>query len=121
MLRGVDALNSGCPVVYLDVRTRAGCNAGTRQDIIDKAKADYLADCAKLKEAGAFGDSLNGCALAWFHDVLFGDGDPMTTGSLQSSNAETGTPQAIHEALRLSRLRERQRRAARRGDGGELQ
>ena len=38
MLRALDAMNSGCPVVFLDVRERDICHADTREEIIDKAK-----------------------------------------------------------------------------------
>ena len=58
-------------------------------------------------EAGTF-DWLSVCAVAWFHDVLFGDGDPSTTGNQAGSTMDAGSPTAIHEALRLRRLRERQ-------------
>ena len=107
MLRALDALNSNCPVIFLDVRQREVCTLAVRQEIIDKAKADYMKLCDKLVEAGTF-DWLNVCAVAWFHDVLFGDGDPSTTGNQAGSTMDAGSPTAIHEALRLRRLRERQ-------------
>lgn len=107
MLRALDALNSNCPVIFLDVRQREVCTLAVRQEMIDKAKTDYTKLCDKLVEAGTL-DWLNVCAVAWFQDVLFGDGNPSTTGNQAGSTMDAGSPTAIHEALRLRRLRERQ-------------
>ena len=107
MLRALDALNSNCPVIFLDVREREVrdrevCMLEGRQGIIDKAKADYTKLCDDLVilvKAGTR-DWLTVCAVARFHEVLF--------GNLQAdSTVDTGSPTAIHEALRLRKLRER--------------
>ena len=66
MLRSVDMLNAGCPVVFLDLRERKPCNDSTRQGIIDKAKKQYVEMADQMMAKGAR-DRLNCCAIAWFH------------------------------------------------------
>ena len=109
ILRAKDALNARSPVVFLDVRERTGCSAKTRQEIIDKAKQEYSKLCSSLEEKGTM-DWFNVCALAWFHDVLFGDGDTRTTTKAENHTSGLGleNPQAIHEALRSMEMQSKQ-------------
>ena len=99
MLRALDLLNSKFSVIFLDVRDHEVCTGDNRQEMIDKAKADYTKLCDELVEKGTL-DLLTVCALARFHEVLF--------GNQADSTVDAGSPTAIHEALRLRKLRERQ-------------
>ena len=109
ILRAKDALNARSPVVFLDVRERKGCSAKTRQEMIDKAKRDYSKLCSDLEKKGTM-DWFNVCALAWFHDVLYGDGDARTTTKPEDHTSGLGleNPQAIHEALRFMEMQSKQ-------------
>eukprot|EP00937_MAST-01D_sp_MAST-1D-sp2_P004274 g4274.t1 len=123
MLRAVDALNAGCPVVFLDGREHKAISpssTATRQRLIQEAKEAVLQLNRELRQAGTC-DELNACALARFHDVLFGDGDPKTTGAL-GNNGGVIVPQTIHAALRYQQLRAAQgsEALARAGGGSGL-
>ena len=101
MLRALDLLNSKFPVIFLDVRDHEVCTGDNRQEMIDKAKQKYTNLCDELVNKGTL-DFLTVCALARFHEVLFGNQhDP-------NCLVDAGSPTAIHEALRLRKLRERQ-------------
>lgn len=104
MLRALDLLNSKFSVIFLDVRDREVCTSYNRQGMIDKAKADYTKLCDELVEKGTL-DVLTVCALARFHEVLFGC---QQADNQADSTVDAGSPTAIHEALRLRGLREQQ-------------
>ena len=63
MLRALDLLNSKFSVIFLDVRDHEVCTGDNRQEMIDKAKADYTKLCDELVEKGTL-DLLTVCALA---------------------------------------------------------
>ena len=109
VVRTLDALNAGTPVVLLDVRERKGIPEPTRQQMIDRAKDDYLQLCSDLEKKGTM-DWFNVCAIAWFHDVLFGDGDSRTTSVLLGGPRYLAfqRPQAIQEALRSLELKSKE-------------
>jgi hypothetical protein len=109
LFRAIDALNSGCPVVFLDVRERETCAAATRQEIIDKAMAQFVELNKALAEKGTL-DSYNCCAVAWFHDVLYGDGDSNTAP--RANGGGDASPEAAHAAapLPVRRVRVREQR-----------
>lgn len=72
--------NAHPPQVFLKCRpfwSHPSC-ATPRQEIIDHAKAEFTALCDELKAAGA-PETLNVCTIAYFYDVLFGDGNGTTT------------------------------------------
>lgn len=104
MLRSVDALNSGCPVVFLDVRTRLPCNGTTRAEIIAAAKKQQL-EMLEALLAKNNADNLQCCNVAFFYDVLFGDGDARTTTGQHGGSSDGGRPRPIHEVLHSRRLR----------------
>ena len=101
MLRALDLLNSKFPVIFLDVRDHEVCTGDNRQEMIDKAKEKYTNLCDELVNKGTL-DVLTVCALARFHEVLFGN------QHAPNCLVDLGSPTAIHEALRLRKLRERQ-------------
>ena len=99
MLRAIDLLNSKFPVIFLDVRDHEVCDSDNRQEMIDKAKEKYTKLCNELVKAGTL-EWLTVCALARFHEALF--------GNQAEGTVDAGSPMAIHEALDPRKLRERQ-------------
>ena len=78
LLASVEALNSGSPVLFLDVRQREAVRAADRASLIEAAKAAYKTSSDELHAAGTY-DALNTSAIAYFHDVLYGDGIDSST------------------------------------------
>jgi len=96
LLRSVDALHAGSPVLFLDVRERKVVPAQNREDLIEKGKEVFARHCDKLAE-GRMWDQLNTCAVAFFYDILFGAGNPHT--SSDASNRQARVPTPIHRAI----------------------
>lgn len=83
-LRMIDSLQSGSPVIFLDVTDRElaqkSANATSRDDLIKKATELHDKACNRLLELNKF-DFHNVSALSHFHDVLTGDGGTSTVGN----------------------------------------
>lgn len=104
LLASVEALNSGSPVLFLDVRQREAVEAADRASLIEAAKAAYKKSCDELHAAGTY-DALNTSAIAYFHDVLYGDGIGSSTQYTSAFGTDASKPVCIHEAIRLHRQR----------------
>jgi len=101
LLRQIDTINVGTPVVFLDVRQREVpldvVRQTDRQELIEACKELYRKNCHRLQSAGVC-DSLDVCAIAYFYDVCFGDADPATMTSSLSTDAR---PTPIHEQIKM--------------------
>jgi len=104
LLASVEALNSGSPVLFLDVRQREAVQAADRASLIEAAKAAYQKSCDELHAAGTY-DALDTSAIAYFHDVLYGDGIDSSTQYTSAFGTDASQPVCIHEAIRLHRQR----------------
>ena len=69
---------SGSPLLFLDMRKRLLVEAQDRQALIEAAKREFDKHCDALLEKGVT-ESFDCMTIAYFHEVLFGDGNPMTT------------------------------------------
>mmetsp|Transcript_123548 Transcript_123548/g.283313 ORF Transcript_123548/g.283313 Transcript_123548/m.283313 type:complete len:242 (+) Transcript_123548:815-1540(+) len=65
LLRSLDALHAGSPVMFLDIRERGAVSAKNREEMIEKGKKIFEQECEKLA-AGRMCDELNTCAIAFF-------------------------------------------------------
>jgi hypothetical protein len=104
LLASVEALNSGSPVLFLDVRRREPVEAADRASLIEAAKAAYKKSCDELHAAGSY-DALGTCAISYFHDALYGDGIDSSTQYTSAFGTDASQPLCIHEAIRLHRQR----------------
>eukprot|EP00931_Biecheleriopsis_adriatica_P103569 TRINITY_DN78381_c0_g1_i1.p1 TRINITY_DN78381_c0_g1~~TRINITY_DN78381_c0_g1_i1.p1 ORF type:complete len:952 (-),score=156.32 TRINITY_DN78381_c0_g1_i1:26-2881(-) len=68
---------SGSPMLFLDVRERAELTASDRVSLIKMAKDNYIQMSDQLLKQGLC-ESFDAMSIAYFHDALFGDGDPST-------------------------------------------
>jgi len=98
---------TGSSVVFLDVRERFEQGLSTlegnrplnRTDIIRAAKQEFDRTCHDLFNA-QLADTFDTCAMAFFHDVLSGDGDVSTTEtSRKRRNSSKLLP--LHVAIML--------------------
>jgi hypothetical protein len=81
----VETMLSGSPVLFLDAREREAIVAKDRTTLIQFAKEKYVEETSKLLQSGLC-ETFDAMTIAYFHEVLSGDGDPATTvGVLQSS------------------------------------
>lgn len=70
---------SGTPLIFLDVRPRKVIQESTsRDDMISAAKQHFTEHCDALL-AASLAESLDCCTIAYFHDVLNGDGNASST------------------------------------------
>jgi hypothetical protein len=96
----MDFQSSGSPVLFLDVRDRnihGLKDIKDRASLIDAAKKSYEEHSEKLFEVG-LSDTFDVCAISFFHEVLFGDGDIMTTED-GGGRAGQGKPIPLHERI----------------------
>ena len=106
LYRSIDMMNNSTRVVFLDVVKRNKLrHGGNRPFLIEQAQKAVLAYSERLLKAGT-NDVLNVCTIAYFYDVLFGDGDP-GTATLQMSQESDSEAVPIHLAIRRLKLRDR--------------
>ena len=101
-----DVAQSGTPTVFLDVRTRPKIEADGRTDLIQKSKEKFEEWCEELLKLGTL-ENLDVCSIAYFHDVLFGDGDAGTTETAFGSNALSQAAIPLHRAIQETYKTER--------------
>ena len=94
----VDVAQSGTPTVFLDVRPRPLIQAADRSQLIEQAKAKYTEWCEGLRQLGTL-ENLDICSIAYFHDVLFGDGDHRTVEGADVASTESRQAVPLHEAI----------------------
>ena len=94
----VDVAQSGTPTVFLDVRPRPLIQASDRSQLIEQAKAKYTEWCESLRQLGSL-ENLDICSVAYFHDVLFGDGDHRTVEGADMASMEARRAVPLHEAI----------------------
>uniref|UniRef100_A0A7S0XXN4 SMODS and SLOG-associating 2TM effector domain-containing protein n=2 Tax=Hemiselmis andersenii TaxID=464988 RepID=A0A7S0XXN4_HEMAN len=96
-------LNTKVPVVFLDLRERKVCTATDRQSLIEAGMRAFQDSCDALHEAGRC-ENLDVCMIAYFYEIIYGDGNPNSTVSLEAGD---GNPVPIHEAIKMHRQRMR--------------
>jgi hypothetical protein len=106
-----DAANSGTPTLFLDVRPvphDAFASVSSRGELIEKAQQLYMARNSELRTVGMC-DTLDACALAFFHEVLSGDG-LFHTEELTGQASSDGKPMPLHRAIthKLKKLKQAQ-------------
>lgn len=102
----VDAVSGNSPVIFLDARLRPELELTTREGIIRQAKNwwvselnDRLMDRKPAEPRGskkATPNFMDVMALAYFRDVLFGDGNPIET-AVEVIQIRVPTP--LHEVI----------------------
>ena len=101
---GLNFLQSGSPLLFLDVRERPSATEKVDRDaLIQEAKAKYEEHCDNYLKHGV-ADNFRTCAVAHFHKVLFSDGNP--TGVMFGRNAlaiaKSKSRVPLHEAIRIA-------------------
>lgn len=72
---------AGTPTLLLDIRRRPKLKqTNNRQELINEAKALYTKDCEKYV-ANGIQENMDVCSLAYFHDVLVGDGNATSSSA----------------------------------------
>jgi len=116
-----DSANSGTPTLFLDVRPIPRSvykNARSREGLIRKAKEFFDLRNLELRKArGGIVDTFDVCALACFHDILTGDGDP-TTEEIRIGGRNNDEPTPLHKAIRSNIKQRRQKSQS--TPGGEV-
>ena len=90
----LNAIQSGTPLLFLDLRNRLpplNSNSSqplTRSELIEFAKKQHGDYCDELLKLGMT-ETLDTCAISYFHDVLKGDGNAMTTEFGKDSDGRT--------------------------------
>jgi hypothetical protein len=111
----LNLLLSGTPLIFLDVRNRPQLTeTANRGALIDEAKAKYEETCDTYVQQG-IADTFRVCAVAYFKDVLFFDGNSSTTdhkGSTTELVDENKSLIPLHEVIRIAS-------AENEGDDGE--
>ena len=109
----ISALQSGVPLIFLDVRERRSSDprveqAKNRAALIEEAKSKEAKLCDKLlAHEPPLANTLFISSLSCMHDALKGDGDPATTGS-RSSGRSVETP--LHVAIKAAERQKENRR-----------
>ena len=104
-----DSVQSGTPTILIDVRDRPVLSPTLdRAALIQEAKDKFKEHCGQYLQAG-LNDNLDVCTFAYFHDVLTGDGSPLTTETTsrggkntQNTGTVTGQPNSqlpLHLAI----------------------
>ena len=94
----MEAMLSGSPLLFLDMRERPVLEAMDRSKLIEQAKVAYERNCTSLLEVGV-AETFDTMAVAYFHDVLFGDGDVHSSaGRHQGGSKRQSVP--LHEAIK---------------------
>lgn len=73
--------------------------------MIEAAKAAYDQWANELCQAD-LADTLDACTLAWFHEILFGDGDSATADLTGAAKHDTMSGVPLIEAIKLLRLQQ---------------
>ena len=112
----VDMAKSGTPMLFLDVRPRPEVMLDPRKrdgraDMIARGKAAYAKQCDELASV-TLADTLDACAIAYFHEILVGDGDSSTAELNYGDKAVSGGADAHNCVARGSALRSRSAAAA---------
>ena len=103
----LESMLSGSPVLFLDLRARPLIEAADRAQLISKAQEAYDELC-KTHIANGVAETLDACTIAYFHDVLFGDGNPGTADlPLRSISDKKKSIVPLHAAIELVREGER--------------
>jgi len=101
-----DMAQSGTPTVFLDLRQRPQLEAKSRTELIDEAKAKYKEECKRYLEAGTI-ESFDVCAIAYFHDILFGDGVAQTAdmpdrARVKNANQKKAQAVPLYKAIKAA-------------------
>eukprot|EP00961_Rhodomonas_salina_P074240 997518-Rhodomonas_salina.1 len=75
----------GIPVLFLDLRPRSSPQAGEtdREKVMEAALTEWRHSCkACYEDCGS--ECYDACSLAFFYDLLYGDGDPNQTSASKS-------------------------------------
>ena len=91
----LNASLAGSPVLFLDVRTRSKLKADDRSSLIEAAKQEFVAYDESLRQQG-LADTFDVCALAFFFDALFGDGDASTSEEVRGTSTKA---MPLHAAI----------------------
>ena len=78
----MEAMLSGSPLLFLDMRSRPLLQSPDRETLIANAKEGYEAICNEMLEHGV-AETFDAMSIAYFHDVLYGDGNHFTTETYQ--------------------------------------
>ena len=72
---------AGTPTLLLDIRHRPVLTKTlSREALIEEAKKLYIKECDKFVENG-IQENMDVCSLAYFHDVLVGDGNAASSSA----------------------------------------
>ena len=105
-----DSAISGTPTLFLDVRPvkpEIFQNVKSRDQLVQRARNAFTERNRALVERGMC-DTLDACALAYFHEMLVGDGDP-TTEELTGGKSAGEEPTPIHRAIAV-KLRQKRKK-----------
>lgn len=90
-------------MLFLDVRGReipGLTDVKNRESLIDAAKKAYEHQSDELFAVG-LSDTFDTCAISFFHEVLYGDGDSLTTED-GGGRAGQGKPIPLHEQISIA-------------------
>ena len=93
-----DVAQGGTPTLFLDVRPRPVLEAEDREKLIQQAEEKYSEWCDDLRRLGTI-ESLDSCSFAYFHDVLFGDGNHTTNEGADTELANERQAVPLHQAI----------------------
>ena len=96
-----DVASSGTPVIFLDVRPVAEgslTGAKSRGQLISKAKRAVMKRNQLLRTKQNLCDTLDICMLSYWHEVLYGDGDPSTEENFPGGHNDD-EPTPLHRAI----------------------
>ena len=100
-----DSANSGTPTLFLDVRPvdrDVYLKAKSRLALIHKAQQFLERREKKLRGArGGIVDTFDACAIALFHEILTGDGDPATE-EIRVGGRNQDVPTPLHKAIKTN-------------------
>jgi hypothetical protein len=93
---------AGTPTLLLDIRRRPVLTKTlSREALIKQAKELYTKDCDKFVANGKQ-ENMDVCSLAYFHDVLVGDGNAASSSAGEGVYvAKTELP--LHEAIKMAK------------------
>ena len=100
----LQASQSGTPTLFLDFRKRPTLSpTSDRGKLIEEAKEKFTEHCEALMANGT-PETMESCTIAYFHDVLTGDGSHLTTevssrGNVRSKSGSS-CKQPLHAAIR---------------------
>jgi hypothetical protein len=94
----MESMLSGSPLLFLDVRERPIIQAADRETLINQAKAEYDKACNALLQVG-LAESFDAMTISYFHDVLFGDGNPSSSEAYQEGRKRGTAHVPLYEAI----------------------